>query len=124
MNALKRKFMVTAFTTGAIALAPTIALAHGRLKSAEPPVNGTVSAAPSALRLTFNEDLEPAFSTVKLTDGSGAAIGGEKAKVDAENKRVLTLGVPKLPAGTYSVQWAVMTGDSHKAKGTYKFSVK
>jgi hypothetical protein len=34
------------------------------------------------LRLTFNEDLEPTFSTMKVTDASGTAITKEKAKVD------------------------------------------
>ncbi|MFM0327851.1 copper resistance CopC family protein [Caballeronia glebae] len=123
MKAPTRKFIAPVIAICAIALAPAIAFAHGKLESAEPPVNGTVSTAPGILRLTFNEDLEPAFSTIKVADANGATIGDEKARVDPVNKRVLTLAVPKLAAGTYSVQWAVMTGDSHKAKGTYKFSV-
>jgi methionine-rich copper-binding protein CopC len=124
MKASKGKFIAAVSTTFAIALAPAIAFAHGKLESAEPAVNETVSPAPNTLRLTFNEDLEPAFSTIKVSDASGAVVGDEKAKVDPSNKRVLTLAVPMLAAGSYSVQWAVMTGDSHKAKGTYKFSVK
>ncbi|KDR28429.1 MULTISPECIES: copper resistance CopC family protein [Caballeronia] len=123
MKASKNKLIAPVVATLAIALTPAIAFAHGKLESAEPPVNGTVSTAPGVLRLTFNEDLEPTFSTIKVADASGASVGDEKAKVDPANKRVLTLAVPKLAAGTYSVQWAVMTGDSHKAKGTYKFSV-
>ncbi|KAK47033.1 copper resistance protein CopC [Caballeronia jiangsuensis] len=123
MKALRSNLIAPLVATLAIAFAPTIAFAHGKLESAEPSVNGTVSTAPDLLRLTFNEDLEPAFSTIKVADAKGAAIGDEKAKIDPANKRVLTLAVPKLAAGTYSVQWAVMTGDSHKAKGTYKFSV-
>ncbi|GJH28602.1 copper resistance protein CopC [Caballeronia peredens] len=123
MKASKNKLIAPVVATLAIALAPAIAFAHGKLESAEPPVNGTVSTAPGVLRLTFNEDLEPTFSTIKVADASGAPVGEEKAKVDPANKRILTLAVPKLAAGTYSVQWAVMTGDSHKAKGTYKFSV-
>ncbi len=123
MKTSKHKLIAPVVATLAIALAPAVAFAHGKLESAEPPVNGTVSAAPGVLRLTFNEDLEPTFSTIKVADASGASVSEEKAKVDPANKRVLTLAVPKLAAGTYSVQWAVMTGDSHKAKGSYKFSV-
>ncbi|GJH18090.1 copper resistance protein CopC [Caballeronia novacaledonica] len=123
MKALKSNLIAPVVATLAVAFAPAIAFAHGKLESAEPPVNGIVSTAPGLLRLTFNEDLEPAFSTIKVADANGAVVGDEKAKVDPANKRVLTLSVPKLAAGTYSVQWAVMTGDSHKAKGTYKFSV-
>ena len=124
MKATTKKLMAVFATTVAIALTPAIASAHGKLESAEPAANGSVDKAPSTLRLTFNEDLEPSFSTIKVADANGAAVGNTKAKVDSSDKKVLTLAVPKLSAGTYSVQWAVMTGDSHKSKGTYKFSVK
>lgn len=120
--------MNTRFTTSLLALmaaiAPAIALAHGKLESAEPPAGSTVSTVASPLRMTFNEDLEPAFSTARVTDAKGNTISTEKATVDRANPRILTLAVPKLAAGTYSVTWVVMTHDGHKVKGQYKFSVK
>jgi len=120
--------MNTRFTSSllglTIAIAPAIAFAHGKLESADPAVGSTVSTVASPLRMTFNEELEPAFSTARVTDASGNAISTEKAKVDGANPRVLTVAVPKLTAGTYSVTWAVMTHDGHKVKGEYKFSVK
>ncbi len=119
-----QKLIAVFATTVAIALTPAVAFAHGKLESAQPAVNGVVEAVPGTLRLTFNEDLEPAFSTIKVSDANGAAVGDAKAKVDPSDKKVLTLAVPRLSAGSYSVQWAVMTGDSHKSKGTYTFSVK
>lgn len=76
------------------------------------------------LRLTFNEDLEPAFSNVSVADASGTVVSKEKAKVDASNPRVLTVAVPKLSSGSYAVHWTVMTHDGHKVKGDYKFTVK
>ncbi|KWE63645.1 copper resistance protein CopC [Burkholderia ubonensis] len=109
---------------GALALAPVAALAHGKLESAVPASGSTVDAAPDALRLTFNEDLEPTFSSVKVSDAGGAAVTKEKAKVDASAPRVMTVAVPKLASGTYTVQWTVMTADAHKTKGTYAFKVK
>lgn len=108
----------------AIALAPAAAFAHGKLESAAPPSGSTVDVAPDVLRLTFNEDLEPTFSSVKVSDASGTAVTKEKAKVDGANPRVITVAVPKLASGTYTVQWAVMTADAHKTKGTYTFKVK
>lgn len=88
------------------------------------PSGSTVDVAPDVLRLTFNEDLEPTFSSVKVSDASGTAVTKEKAKVDGANPRVMTVAVPKLASGTYTVQWAVMTADAHKTKGTYTFKVK
>ncbi|AZQ54840.1 copper homeostasis periplasmic binding protein CopC [Burkholderia cenocepacia] len=106
------------------AAAPVEASAHGKLESAVPAAGGTVDAAPDTVRLTFNEDLEPAFSSVKVSDASGNAVTQDKAKVDASNPRVMTVAIPKLAAGAYTVQWAAMTADAHRTKGTYTFRVK
>lgn len=111
--------------TGAIVAAvPITASAHGKLESAAPATGGTIDTAPDTVRLTFNEDLEPAFSSVKVSDANGNAVTQEKAKVDAANPRVMTLALPKLAPGAYTVQWAAMTADAHRTKGTYTFRVK
>ncbi|SIT51169.1 Cu resistance protein CopC [Paraburkholderia piptadeniae] len=123
MKTLTRKTLISA-TAAAFGLMPLLAAAHGKLKSTSPAVGSTVDRAPEALRLTFNEALEPAFSSVKVSDAGGVQATKEKAKVDASNPRVLTVSVPKLASGAYTVQWAVMTHDSHKTKGTYTFTVK
>ncbi|AIP65536.1 copper homeostasis periplasmic binding protein CopC [Burkholderia thailandensis] len=107
-----------------LASAPVAAFAHGKLESAVPAAGSTVDTAPDALRLTFNESLETAFSTVKIADAGGVPVAAQKAKVDAANPRVLTVAVPKLASGAYTVQWTVMTADAHKTKGSYAFKVK
>ncbi|MDF3080610.1 copper homeostasis periplasmic binding protein CopC [Burkholderia sola] len=117
---------LAAFATAAalFAMTPVAASAHGKLEGAVPAAGSTVDGAPDALRLTFNEDLEPAFSSVKVSDASGNAVTQDKAKVDASNPRVMTVAIPKLAAGAYTVQWVAMTADAHRAKGTYTFRVK
>ncbi|MBU9517630.1 copper homeostasis periplasmic binding protein CopC [Burkholderia multivorans] len=124
MKTLTLRQLAGLAAAGAIALVPAAAFAHGKLESAAPASGSTVDVAPDVLRLTFNEDLEPTFSSIKVADASGAAITKEKAKVDGANPRVMTVAVPKLASGTYTVQWAVMTADAHKTKGTYTFKVK
>lgn len=119
-----QKTLIAMVTTVAIGLTPVIALAHGKLESSDPAAGSTVDAPVGALRLTFNEDLEPAFSNVSVADASGAVVSKEKAKVDVSNPRVLTVAVPKMPSGSYAVHWTVMTHDGHKVKGDYKFAVK
>ncbi|EHP43258.1 copper resistance protein CopC [Cupriavidus basilensis OR16] len=115
--------MMTAIAIG-IGLAPALAFAHGKLERAEPAAGSIGDAPASPLRLTFNEDLEPAFSNANVVDASGTAVSKEKAKVDSSNPRVLTVAVPKLLPGSYAVHWSVMTRDGHKVKGEYKFAVK
>jgi methionine-rich copper-binding protein CopC len=124
MKTFNRKQLTRLAAAAAIALVPAAAFAHGKLENAVPAAGSALDAAPDALRLTFNEDLESTFSSVKVSDANGAAVTREKAKVDASNPRVLTVALPKLSSGSYSVQWAVMTHDAHKTKGTYTFQVK
>ncbi|WP_275920612.1 copper resistance CopC family protein, partial [Burkholderia sola] len=91
-----------AAATAIFAGAPVAASAHGKLERAVPAAGGTVDAAPDTVRLTFNEDLEPAFSSVKVSDASGNTVTQDKAKVDASNPRVMTVAIPKLAAGAYT----------------------
>ncbi|RDS98259.1 copper resistance protein CopC [Burkholderia contaminans] len=104
--------------------APVAGAARGRLERAARAPGVTVDIAPDTVRLTFNEDLEPAFSSVKVADANGNAVTQDTAKVDAANPRVMTLAMPKLAPGAYTVQWAAMTADAHRTKGTYTFRVK
>jgi len=124
MNINRHNLLARAVASAAFVFLPALALAHGKLESATPAPGSTVETSPPSLRLTFNENLESSFSTIKLVDASGTPATREKATVDASNPRVLSLAVPKLASGSYTVQWAVMTPDAHKTKGTYTFAVK
>ncbi|MBB5428302.1 hypothetical protein HDG40_006489 [Paraburkholderia sp. JPY158] len=124
MRTLMRNQLVGIIAAASVGLVPALAFAHGKLENAVPAAGSTADVAPDALRLTFNEDLEASFSTIKVVDATGAPATKEKAKVDSSNPRVLTVAVPKLASGSYTVQWAVMTHDAHKTKGTYTFMVK
>jgi copper resistance protein C len=50
------------------------AYAHAFLDRASPAVGSEVSPPPSRLTLTYTEPVEPLFSTVHVTDGSGAEV--------------------------------------------------
>ncbi|AET90369.1 copper resistance protein CopC [Burkholderia sp. YI23] len=118
------KGLAPLLATVALGLLPVAASAHGKLESATPAAGSTVDATPDALRLTFNENIESSFSTIKVLNAAGAPATKEKATVDSTNPRVLKISLPKLDSGLYTVQWGVMTSDSHKTKGTYTFTVK
>ncbi|WP_323123026.1 copper resistance CopC family protein [Burkholderia alba] len=98
--------------------------AHGRLERALPEPGASVAASPAALRLTFNEDLEAAFSTLRLTRADGAPVDTGSAKAALADPRTLALPMPALEPGAYVVHWSVMTGDGHKARGRYPFQVR
>jgi methionine-rich copper-binding protein CopC len=104
---------------------PSAAFAHALLVKAVPPVGGTVSAAPTALKLTFSEGVEPRFSGAALQAADGHTVGTGAASVDPADKATLIVPIKSpLPPGNYKVTWHVVSVDTHKTQGSFSFDVK
>ncbi|QSN64094.1 copper resistance protein CopC (plasmid) [Caballeronia sp. M1242] len=99
------------------------ACAHVFPQKQEPGAGATV-AAPARIRIVFDGPLEPAFSTLTVTDASGKQVNTEKSKVDAQQPFIATLALPALPSGRYTVHWAAVADDGHRTHGDYSFEVK
>ncbi len=97
--------------------------AHAFLDHARPPVGATVRASPSEVRLTFSEDLEPAFSTITVLDKSGRQVDKQDKQLDARDHTVLKVSLPQLPPGTYRVLWRVLSVDAHVTEGDFTFDI-
>jgi methionine-rich copper-binding protein CopC len=95
--------------------------AHAFLDHAEPRVGSTVSTAPRELALFYTQNLEPAFSSVEVSDANGARVDLGKPKTSASTMRV---GLKQLPPGTYRVRWQVLSVDTHTTQGSFTFHVK
>jgi methionine-rich copper-binding protein CopC len=96
------------------------AYAHAFLNHASPLVGSTVRAAPSEVTLTFTQSLEPAFSSVQVTDAKGARVDVGKAQVSGSTMRI---GLKSLGPGTYRVRWQALSVDTHKTQGSFTFQV-
>ncbi len=103
-----------------IALGTTAAAAHAFLDHASPLVGSTVSSAPHEVSLSFTQSLEPAFSTVEVTDGSGARVDQGKAQVSGNTMHV---GLKALGPGSYRVRWHALSVDTHSTEGSFSFRV-
>ena len=99
------------------------ALAHPRLLSATPAVDGTVRTAPNEVTLRFNERLEAAFSSVVIRDTDGKQVDKGDAKLDKADRRILRVSLPPLTPGAYKVEWHAMSADTHKVEGDFLFRV-
>ncbi|WP_347468549.1 copper homeostasis periplasmic binding protein CopC [Burkholderia stagnalis] len=111
----------------AVVLAATVstaAFAHARPANTDPAANAELSVAPAAVTLDFTEPLEPAFSSIVVVDGAGKTVSDGKASVDAANRKRMTVPLPALGAGAYSVKWVAVAADGHRTQGSYRFSVK
>ena len=107
----------------ALSLAAATAFAHAFLERASPPVGGTVDASPPEISITFTEGIEPLFSAIELRDPHGGMVATGKPHIAANSDRRLVVSLPKLVPGTYDVFWHVTSVDTHKAEGSYKFTV-
>ena len=103
-----------------VALATTGARAHAFLDHASPLVGSTVGAAQHEVTLSFTQSLEPAFSSVQVTDAKGARVDQGKAQISGSTMRI---GLKSLAPGTYRVRWQVLSVDTHKTQGSFSFQV-
>jgi hypothetical protein len=115
--------MRTLVIIGTLLLAPlaiTAARAHAFLDHASPLVGSTVRTAPHEVALSYTQDLEAAFSTVEVTDASGARVDQGKPQVSGSTMRV---GLKPIGPGSYRVRWHVLSVDTHTTEGSFSFHV-
>ena len=101
----------------------SVALAHVFPQKQEPGA-GTTVASPPQVRVIFDGPLEPAFSSLTVTDASGKQVNTQKAAVDAQQPTTITVPLPSLVAGHYTVHWVAVASDGHRTHGDYGFDVK
>ena len=101
-------------------LAAQTAHAHAFLDHAEPRVGNTVSSAPKEVALFFTQNLEAAFSSIEVSDASGARVDQGKARISGSTMRI---SVKALAPGTYRVRWQVLSVDTHTTEGNFSFQV-
>ena len=101
-----------------------IASAHAFLDHADPKVGSTVDQPPTEVKITFTEELEPAFSTITVSTSDDKQIDKKDTHLDDNDKKLLIVSLPTLPPGTYKVHWHVVASDTHTTQGDFKFTVK
>jgi copper resistance protein C len=99
------------------------ALAHVFPQKQEPGAGTTVSS-PAQVRVSFDGPLEPAFSSLTVTDASGKQVNTQKSTVDEHQPSMMSVPLPALAAGHYTVRWVAVADDGHRTHGDYAFDVK
>jgi methionine-rich copper-binding protein CopC len=111
--------LITAWVGLGVAALP--ASAHSRLLSSSPADGTTLPTSPAEVVLTFNEDINPQFVTVRVTDGEGGDVVGAKASVAGPE---VTVPVEQpIAAGAYKITYRVVSADSHPITGSTTFTV-
>jgi methionine-rich copper-binding protein CopC len=102
---------------------PATAWAHAMLVSASPAVGSIVAQAPAELVLRYSEALEARFSDVSVQDASGIRVDQGNPHPGPDGGTSLAIGLKKLPPGSYLVRWRVLSVDTHRTEGSFRFTV-
>jgi hypothetical protein len=110
--------LATVLTTALVT--PTAAWAHSYLRATTPAASATVTAPISEVTLTFTEPIHQRFSVVVVEGPGGLSYSdGPVRVVDT----TVHQQVYPLKSGSYTVQWRVVSADSHPVEGRFGFTV-
>jgi copper transport protein len=98
------------------------ASAHAALVEMQPGADRTVDAAPTEVRLIFNEGVTITPDAVRVFDPAARQLDGIVAE---DAGAVVTAELPQLTAnGSYTVAWHVVSADGHPIRGAYLFHLR
>ncbi|MFY9957058.1 copper resistance CopC family protein [Bradyrhizobium sp.] len=96
------------------------ATAHAFLDHAEPRVGNKVAAPPREVTLWFTQKLEPAFSTITVSNAAGERVDTGKPRISGTQ---MSVSLRPGGSGTYHVTWHVLSVDTHTTEGNFTFQV-
>ena len=120
------KLLLTVLLACALALVvqSQVAEAHASLIRSEPPANSTLDTSPDRITIWFSEPMEAAFSEIQVLNATGERVDNKNSAVDANDLTVMSVSLPSIPDGTYTVAWRnLSTIDGHSLRGSFIFSV-
>lgn len=105
----------------AMLLGTAPASAHSQLERSDPAEGSSLATGPQKVSLTFNEAVQPGFTTITVIGPDGHDYhSGTIAEVDD----TISVGVQPLgPAGLYQIGYRVVSADGHPISGSVKFTL-
>ena len=100
--------------------------AHADLAASDPPADGLLTVSPDRILLTFTEPVstDAGYPRILLIDDQGRAQEVGAATVSPDRMTEVTVDVPDLSPGTYTVSWSVLSDtDGHTLSGGFAFRV-
>ncbi|MCF8588423.1 copper resistance CopC family protein [Gordonia liuliyuniae] len=97
------------------------ASAHSSRTGASPEDGASLSTAPDRVTLTFNEDLQEAYATLKVVGPDNHFWQKGEPTIDGRDISVAIDGLG--PAGEYKVNYRVTSADGHPVQGQTTFTL-
>src|SRR5262249_18547634 len=108
----------------ALSLRAASVWAHAFPDHSEPRVGHTVDAPPATVRIWFDGEIEPVFSSIRVEDGNKRQVDRGDPHVSPNDHPLLEVSLPPLPSGRYEVVWSVVSRDGHRTEGRFPFRIK
>src|SRR5262249_28797221 len=100
-----------------VLLLPSLAWAHAFPDHSDPRVGHTTETTPTRVRIWFDGEIEPVFSTIRVENADRQQVDSRDGGVSPQDRRLLEVRVPPLPPGKYRVFWSVVARDGHRTEG-------
>ncbi|MFI5588027.1 copper resistance CopC/CopD family protein [Amycolatopsis sp. NPDC051758] len=121
---MKRALALLAFLVGWLVLGATPASAHVEIISSTPGDGARLSAAPAQVSVTLSENVGIQPGSIKVVDLTGReVVAGPVFQPGDVAEQVAVKLQPNLPDGSYLVEFAFVSADSHPVRGTFAFVV-
>lgn len=121
LSSIRRILCFTAVLLTTLWVSAIPASAHSQLISTNPAAESILKSSPKTIELTFSENVETTFGSLRLYNDAGERISTSSPELRAGN--IVRVKPPKLEKGTYVVAWNVVSADSHPIRGAFTFSV-
>lgn len=120
LNSSLARGLIAALTLSAAQLAH----AHAFPTHQAPSAGATVSTSQKDVAIDFDDGLEPAFSSIAVTDAQGKSVTNGKSVVAPTDKKHMSVALAALTPGVYTVAWVAIATDGHRTQGHYTFTAK
>jgi len=101
---------------------PMIASAHSFPEKESPSAGQKIASAPSEVVIDFDAPIEKLFAKLEVSGADGQNLASGAPQV-SDNGIRMSVKVPALKPGDYTVKWAVVGIDTHHTEGSYTFTV-
>jgi copper resistance protein C len=105
-------------------IVPITSWGHAYLVKSSPARRAMLSSPPTRVVLWFNERLEAQFSELSVWNAAGQQVDGGDVQVGPDDAKRLSVGIPTLPAGSYTVKYRVLSVDGHIVEAEFPFTVR
>ena len=119
---VRRAAVVAGVAAEALA-APSAAFAHATLLQTFPAASTVVRIPPREVRLVFDEEVEPRFATISVTDSAARSQVDGVVQRSPSSPYEVDVPLRRAPEGWYLVVWRVVSADGHAERGAFTYRI-